>query len=360
MKNLIYIFIFIPMLLFAEGWDTGSLGTASETQNGILSFDDWTTFNDRADLSAAETISGNWVNTTNPWATNELVTAVVIESDLTANDFNVAAGVVSLDYVNGQEATSGQDGFLSSTDWTTFNGKQSALVNSAGLRGALSDETGTGAAVFANNPTFTDSIEFANGALLDNTQTDTLKISETLIKIYGEFGLADGHTVWRQYDVDPTVWKHPSSNSMATNIEANFSTLDADPDTDESIYYIWEIPTAYNPGDSCFMMFSGFTDGAVASGDTNVVLGMEYKLLSAGDAFAFSSTTTILDTITWTGDAKKITQCQCLRFVPTGFIHGKHVLVRYYRDANNNADDYDGDYRTFGLHVMYKSDLRSN
>jgi hypothetical protein len=34
-------------------------------------------------------------------------------------------------------ATSGQSGYLSSTDWTTFNNKQSALVNSAGLSTAI-------------------------------------------------------------------------------------------------------------------------------------------------------------------------------------------------------------------------------
>ena len=51
---------------------------------------------------------------------------IVKEADLTANDFNVAAGVVSLDYTNGQAAGAGAKGFLTSTDWSTFNGKQAA------------------------------------------------------------------------------------------------------------------------------------------------------------------------------------------------------------------------------------------
>uniref|UniRef100_A0A6M3JB87 Putative structural protein n=1 Tax=viral metagenome TaxID=1070528 RepID=A0A6M3JB87_9ZZZZ len=50
-------------------------------------------------------------------------------------------------------ATSSANGYLSSTDWSTFNGKQGALVNSAGLLAALNDETGTGLAVFNNSPT---------------------------------------------------------------------------------------------------------------------------------------------------------------------------------------------------------------
>jgi len=45
----------------------------------------------------------------------------------TANDFNSASGVISIDYANGQKASSTQDGFLSSANWSTFNGKQDAL-----------------------------------------------------------------------------------------------------------------------------------------------------------------------------------------------------------------------------------------
>jgi Repeat of unknown function (DUF5907) len=74
-------------------------------------------------------------------------------STYAANDFNSAAGVISLDYTNGQAATASLKGFLTAADWTTFNGKQSVLTNSAGLAAALSDETGTGLAVFATSPT---------------------------------------------------------------------------------------------------------------------------------------------------------------------------------------------------------------
>lgn len=49
------------------------------------------------------------------------------------------------------QGTAIADAFISSA--STWNAKQSALVNSAGLRAALSDETGTGAAVFGTAPT---------------------------------------------------------------------------------------------------------------------------------------------------------------------------------------------------------------
>jgi hypothetical protein len=50
-----------------------------------------------------------------------------------AADFNSSAGIISLDYTNGQKASGSQPGFLSSADWTTFNNKQPAgnyIINS--------------------------------------------------------------------------------------------------------------------------------------------------------------------------------------------------------------------------------------
>lgn len=50
------------------------------------------------------------------------------KSTFTANDFNSSAGVVSIDYTNGQKATASQPGFLTSTDWATFNNKASVKI----------------------------------------------------------------------------------------------------------------------------------------------------------------------------------------------------------------------------------------
>ena len=47
----------------------------------------------------------------------------------TANDFDAAAGIISLDYTNGQASSAANKGFLTAADWSTFNSKGS----SAGL-----------------------------------------------------------------------------------------------------------------------------------------------------------------------------------------------------------------------------------
>jgi hypothetical protein len=55
----------------------------------------------------------------------------------TAADFNTSSGLVSLDYTNGQAASGSTKGFLTSADWTTFNGKQGALtLTTTGSSGA--------------------------------------------------------------------------------------------------------------------------------------------------------------------------------------------------------------------------------
>ncbi|MCL4367557.1 MerR family DNA-binding transcriptional regulator, partial [Patescibacteria group bacterium] len=56
-----------------------------------------------------------------------------------ANDFNVSKTTstadVSIDYTNGQLATSGQNGFLSAADWTTFNSRQAGDADLTALAG---------------------------------------------------------------------------------------------------------------------------------------------------------------------------------------------------------------------------------
>lgn len=51
-----------------------------------------------------------------------------------ANDFNSLSGNISIDYTNGQAASGSTKGFLTSADWTTFNGKQDALVSGTNIK----------------------------------------------------------------------------------------------------------------------------------------------------------------------------------------------------------------------------------
>jgi hypothetical protein len=49
-----------------------------------------------------------------------------------ASDFNASSGNISLDYVNGQAGSASSPGFISSADWSTFNGKLSDPLTTKG------------------------------------------------------------------------------------------------------------------------------------------------------------------------------------------------------------------------------------
>jgi hypothetical protein len=52
-----------------------------------------------------------------------------------ANDFTSSSGLIGIDYTNGQAATSSVKGFLTSTDWTTFNNKITGIAYKSATNG---------------------------------------------------------------------------------------------------------------------------------------------------------------------------------------------------------------------------------
>jgi hypothetical protein len=51
-----------------------------------------------------------------------------------ASDFNSASGVIAIDYTNGQASSLSNKGFLTSADFTIFNGKQAALSSGVNIK----------------------------------------------------------------------------------------------------------------------------------------------------------------------------------------------------------------------------------
>ncbi len=67
----------------------------------------------------------------------------------TANDFDASTGVISIDYTNGQAASGSNKGFLTSTDWTTFNNKGAGTVTSIATTSPITGGTITGTGTIA-------------------------------------------------------------------------------------------------------------------------------------------------------------------------------------------------------------------
>jgi hypothetical protein len=113
------------------------------------------TLTNSAGLLAAlsdETGTGLAVFSTSPSFTTGITTpAITLGATL------LTATGDELNYVDG----------VTSAIQTQLDAKQSTLTNSAGLLAALSDETGTGLAVFSTSPSFTGTVSIANPGLLD-------------------------------------------------------------------------------------------------------------------------------------------------------------------------------------------------
>lgn len=109
----------------------------------------------------------------------------------TAVDFNSASGVISIDYANGQKATALQAGFLSSTDFSTFNAKQAALNGTGFVR---QDGAATTYDTLSRLRTFSQTCaEVSLTATTAETITDTITIAANtlsandIIQIYSRF-----------------------------------------------------------------------------------------------------------------------------------------------------------------------------
>lgn len=109
MKKIIYIFLIVfPFCLFLATPTPSQAALNLQEGEGI----DLTS----TGVGGTLTVSGE-----NATPTNKGI------ASFDDDDFSVSSGAVSIDYTNGQTASSTLKGFLSASDWSTFNSKQAAL-----------------------------------------------------------------------------------------------------------------------------------------------------------------------------------------------------------------------------------------
>ena len=141
-----------------SGTITLSIATASGSQQGLLSSTDWTTFNNKqgaitlttTGTSGAATLVGNTLNIPQYQAAGTYVTSVTGTSPIVSSGGTTPA-------ISINQATTSTSGYLSSTDWNTFNNKQNALTNpvtGTGTSGQVTYFNGTSSITGSNNLKF--------------------------------------------------------------------------------------------------------------------------------------------------------------------------------------------------------------
>lgn len=152
---------------------TGNLAMllSNGNQDGYLNTTNWNTFNNKVATSAVPTI-GNipvWTGakTLGTVATTTLTGTAPIVFSQPISVIGASPSIITCNSSSGSQA-----GCLSNTDWTIFNNKisSSSLDTSLELANLLTDEVGTGFAVFNNAPSFTGTASF-NALTVTNTST---------------------------------------------------------------------------------------------------------------------------------------------------------------------------------------------
>ena len=145
---------------------TLNVPTASASNRGALSAADWTTFNNKTSNLGTVTSVG----------LSSATSGVTIGSTPITTSGTITLAIAT--------ASGSQNGLLSSTDWTTFNGKQNALTNpvtGTGTSGQVAYFTGT-SAISSESNLFWDATNDRLGIGTDSPVANLQVVGNTLIE----------------------------------------------------------------------------------------------------------------------------------------------------------------------------------
>jgi hypothetical protein len=313
---------------------------ASGSTKGFLTSTDWTTFNGKESVltfNSPLSRSTNTISIANAAADGATKGAAAF----TAADFDATSGLISIDYTNGQAASGSTKGFLTSTDWTTFNNKVSTgAITGSGLTMATSRILGRTSA--------------SAGAVEELTTSEVLDLvgsTRGSLLYRGASGwaiLAPGTSGYRLQSngagADPT-WEAVIGTGTVTHtggaLTSNAVVLGAGTDDAKVVAGISTDGTsALNLGVAGSsvgkVVFSNATSGSITLQPTTGALGTITLTLPAASGTLFTSATTVdaLDAANFAADAgANDTYTATLSPAPSAYVTGVH-----YRFKANTAN----------------------
>jgi len=160
-------------------------------------------------------------------------------------------------------------------------------------------------------------------------------------------GYSGNSYIWKARILKPESIKLPGANPPAEDDIDGFSFNRFDRGTEESVYYVFELPGDFVAGTGSMRGYFEFVvENPPAGADETVVMGFEYKKISESEVFSFvagTSSGTLSETLTAGETAYIIHKTAYGTCATTGWAAGDTILFRFYRDATNVLDTYDNE-----------------
>jgi hypothetical protein len=167
----------------------------------------------------------------------------------TASDFNDnGSGVISIDYTNGQAASGSNKGFLTSADWTTFNSKEPALTKgnlTEATSSVLTISGGTSAVIGSGTSIQVKQASGAQSGYLSSTDWTTFNNKQDLLVSGTNIKTINGISILGSGDLDTgyTLSVQALTSSPADGQTIYFGNLPKAPVTTANISKVY-IPRA--------------------------------------------------------------------------------------------------------------------
>jgi hypothetical protein len=326
---------------------TFNLPTASATNRGALSSADWTIFNNKTSNLGTVTSVG----------LSSATSGVTIGSTPITTSGTITLAIAT--------ASGSQNGLLSSTDWTTFNGKQNALTNpvtGTGTSGTLPKFTGSttiGNSLFTENGT---NGAFGGANYYSGTDVRTFNISAPLYPGLGFF--ANNVTTGN-------IFSYAVTGNLILNADPNNSFGDtrlilATDDVERlAIFSNGNVSIANSPTDAGFKLDvngTGRFNGNLSLNTSSLILGLGNGGSNEAVYFNYNSNAAsrswrIIKDWTAFGDFQiqqsttqtGTTYADVLRFLPTGAATFSNVLGVGTTVSTQNGGTFAGSSEMAGI-----------
>jgi hypothetical protein len=169
-------------------------------------------------------------------------------STFTASDFNSASGVISIDYTNGQSASALNKGFLTSADWSTFNSKEPSLTKgnlTEATSSVLTISGGTSAVIGSGTSIEVKQATALQGGYLSSTDWSTFNNKQATLVSGTNIKTINGISILGSGDLDTgyTLSVQALTSSPADGQTIYFGNLPKAPVTTANISKVY-IPRA--------------------------------------------------------------------------------------------------------------------